>query len=216
MNISYSEEVNANFSIYSDAISDQLRIAKKVISRNILPKKISTVCGVDVAYSNNTAYCSAVIVDKNTLKKVKHVNKILKVKHRYISGLFMLRESEPIFSTLKLLNHKFDILLVDAHGKLHPRKCGLACYVGVNLNKPVIGVAKSLLCGNEQGNDVILDGKIIGNVIKTGNKKIYVSVGHKINQKTAVKIVRELIKDGEWYPLPLKLAHIDSKKLKIE
>ncbi|GFN40631.1 MAG: endonuclease V [Marine Group I thaumarchaeote] len=203
-----------DFSIYSDVIALQQDIAKKVIARNILPPQIKYIAGVDVAYKDNTAYCSGVILNKKTLKTIKTVGKVLKVKYPYIPGMFMLRESNPILSTLKLFKSPFDVLLVDGHGKLHPRRSGLACYIGVKINKPVIGVAKSLLCGTEKQDKVVLDGKIMGNVIKINKKKIYVSVGHKVSQKTALKITRELILDGYWYPEPLRLAHINSKKMK--
>ncbi|MFQ6025338.1 MAG: endonuclease V [Nitrosopumilaceae archaeon] len=201
-------------STYSNAISLQLEIAKKVISRNLFSSKIKYISGVDVSYKNNIAYCSAVILEKDTLRPVESVDKTLKVKYPYIPGLFMLRESDPILSTLKLLKHRFDVLLVDGHGRLHPRRCGLACFIGVKGNKPVIGVAKNLLCGVEKRDRVIIDNKILGNVIKKGKKKTYVSVGHKISLKTAAKLVRELIKDDHWYPEPLRIAHINSKKMK--
>jgi deoxyribonuclease V len=69
----------------------------------------------------------------------------------------MLRESKPIISVLNLLEHDFDVLLVASNGRFHPRRCGLACYVGIRLNKSVMGVAKSLLCGKEEDDNTILD-----------------------------------------------------------
>lgn len=199
---------------FFNAISLQSEIAKKVISRNLFPSKIKYVSGIDVAYKNNIAFCSAVTLEKDTLKPIELVDKTLKVKYPYIPGFFMFRESGPIISTLKLLKHRFDILLIDGHGRLHPRRCGLACFVGVNINKPVIGVAKRLLCGTEKKDRVIIDNKILGSVIKKGKKKTYVSVGHKISLKTASKLVKELIRDDHWYPEPLRVAHINSKRIK--
>jgi len=192
----------------------QNKLAKKVITRNFLSKKINKVCGIDVSYSDNTAFCSAVILDKNNFDIIKITNFSMKSSSPYIPGLFMLREAKPILRTLGRIKEDFDVLLVDGHGQLHPRQCGLACYVGLMINKPVVGVAKGLLCGMIKNSRVKINGKILGYEIKRQKKKIYVSVGHKISLKTAVKVVTELIREDHWYPEPLRLADIYSKKFR--
>ncbi len=124
----------------------------------------------------------------------------------------MLRESKPILKTLDKLKNKFDLLLVDGHGQLHPRKCGLACYVGLAIDKPVIGIGKSLLCGKIwPDNKVEFEGKILGQTLIHNNKKIFVSIGHKISLKTAVILTKELILPNQWNPEPLRLADKQSK-----
>ena len=197
-----------------NAIKLQNKLAKKVISRNFLPRKIKKVCGVDVSYSDNTAFCSAVVLDKNNFDVIKITNFSMKSSSSYIPSLFMLKESKPILKTLERLDEDFDVLLVDGHGQLHPRQCGLACYVGLMINKPVIGIAKSLLCGSVKDSRVEINGKILGYEIKRQKKKIYVSVGHKISLKTAVKIVTKLIREDHWYPEPLRLADLCSKRIR--
>ena len=137
----------------------------------------------------------------------RSINLILKVEHRVF---FMLRESEPIINILKSLKNGIDILLIDGHGILHPRRCGLACYVGVIIDRPTIGVAKSLLCGIVRENNFIdVDG------VTSGRKKkpLYVSVGHKINLIDAIEIVKQLVKPKERIPWPLRLPNIRSKVL---
>ncbi len=198
----------------SETILLQNKLALKVITKNILPKKIKRVCGVDVSYRNDFAYCSAVILDKNNLNVIESKNSKLKSTAKYIPGLFMLKESKPILHTIKKLEKSFDILLVDGNGQLHPRQCGLACYIGLKLDKPIIGVAKSLLCGKIRSDSKVeYKGKVLGYEIKQNKKKIYVSVGHKINLNTSVKIVKELIVNGNWYPEPLRIADINSKQI---
>ena len=194
----------------------QKEIAKKVIEYDCINSKINNICGVDVAYKNNIAFCSALIVNKKTLEIVESINYKNIVNYPYIPSLLMLRESESIISILKLIKSSYDILLIDAHGILHPRRCGMACYVGVMIDKPTIGVAKNLLCGHILKDSYIeYNGKILGYRIKKTNKKeIYVSVGHKISLATAINIVMDLIKDNERLPEPLKLADINSKKYK--
>ncbi|HKZ62147.1 MAG TPA: endonuclease V [Nitrososphaera sp.] len=190
--------------IYDDAIRLQKEIAKKVVTQDDFGE-INRICGVDVAYSGDAAYCSVVVMDTNS-QLVESIDAETVATHSYVPGLFMLREAEPIFHTLGMLKHDYELLLVDGHGLLHPRKCGLACYVGVTLDKPAIGVAKSRLCGTVRPDGFVeLGGEILGYAI---SKKMYVSVGHKISLKTAIAIVKEL------GAKPLRLADINSKAQK--
>lgn len=191
---------------YADAIRLQKNIAKKVVAARDDFGKISSICGVDIAYggsNRNTAYCSAVIMARNTQKLIECVDVQTIVKYPYVPGLLMLRESEPIFYTLKSLKNTYDLLLIDGHGLLHPRKCGLACYIGVTIDKPTIGVAKSRLCGTVRPDGFVeLDGEILGYAI---SKKLYISVGHRITLKTSIALVREFGIE------PLRLADINSR-----
>ena len=191
----------------------QLKLSKKVITKNILPKNIKRVCGVDASYKDDKAYCAAVIFDED-LKEIEKACVVLNVSTAYIPGLFMLKEATPILKALKKIKKKFDVLMVDGHGQLHPRKCGLACYVGLTVDAPTIGVAKRLLCGKvKKDSKVELAGKALGYQISHKNKKIYVSTGHKISLKTAVRLVKAFTKRDSWYPEPLKMADFYSKKV---
>lgn len=204
----------ASDSVYYKVKRLQEEISKKVIPKDEFTKPIKNVCGVDVSYRNDIGYCSAVVVKKDSLEVLELVNVKCKMNYPYIPGFFLLREYEPIMKAIGLLKKRFDLLLVDGHGQLHPRRCGLACNVGVALSKPTIGVAKSLLCGTVRADHFIeLDGQILGIMIqKNAKKPLYVSVGHKVSLKTAEKIVMELIKKNEFMPQPLLLAHINSKR----
>lgn len=200
-------------SLYADTIRLQKEIAKKVITYDIFDTEIKHVCGIDVSYKKNIAYCSAAVIEKNTLELVECINVKNTVKQPYIPGLFMLRESKPIMNTLKFLKNHFELLLIDGHGQLHPRRCGLACYIGVTMNMPTIGIAKSLLFGDVREDQFIEDdGVILGFIIKGEVKKsIYVSVGHKLSLESSIRIVKQLVKSEEWIPEPLRIADISSK-----
>jgi deoxyribonuclease V len=204
---------SSSSSLYLSTARLQKEIAKKVIAKDSFDMEIKCVCGVDVSYKKNIAYCSAAVIKKNALGLIESVNTKDIAKHPYIPGLLMLRESQPIMNTLKLLKGHFELLLIDGHGQLHPRRSGLACYIGVMINKPTIGVAKSLLCGSLREDQFVeLDGDILGfRIKKEGAKQIYVSVGHKISLDSAIKIVKQLVKNGEWMPEPLRIADINSK-----
>ena len=128
----------------------------------------------------------------------------------------MLREARPILYTIKKIKTKFDALLIDGHGQLHPRRCGLASYIGIKLHKPTIGVAKSLLCGTQSGYRIKIDGKTLGRSITANQKSIYISIGNMISLDSAVSITKDLIEPGGWYPKPLYLADKFSKNKRRE
>jgi deoxyribonuclease V len=193
----------------------QKEMAKKVISEHTQNDELIYICGADVAYRNNIAYCSAVLMNKNTMEIKESVNVTSKVNHPYVPGFFVLRESEVIINILKPLRNRFDLLLIDGHGVLHPRRCGLASYVGIMMDKPTIGVAKKILCGTVNADQFIdVDGVISGfKMIKERKKPIYISVGHKISLINAIRIIKQLIRPKERIPEPLRLADINSKAL---
>ena len=208
---------NNNNSLYANVIKLQEQLAKKVVLEDEFDKEIEFVCGVDVSYKKGIAHCSAVIVKRNSLEIVEIVKSKSNIEYPYIPGLFILRESKPILHTLKLLKNTFQLLLIDGHGILHPRRCGLASYIGIITGNPTIGVAKSLLCGTLQANNFVKYNKdILGYAIKkegkTKKKMIYVSLGHKISLRTSIHMVRSLTKKDELIPEPLRIADISSKE----
>jgi len=190
----------------------QERITKKIITDDSINREIESICGIDVCYRNNIAHCSAVIMN-NSFKIIESANTKSSVKYPYVPSLFMLRESGPILNTLKTLHNSFDVLLVDGHGILHPRKCGLASYIGFLIGKATIGVAKSLLVGSIIHEDFIAySGEVLGyRIAKDSKKEIFISVGHYISLATAVDLVKRVTKTNEWIPEPLRLADINSK-----
>jgi deoxyribonuclease V len=96
---------------------------------------------------------------------------------------------------------------------LHPRRCGLASYVGYTIDKPTIGIAKNLICGYLLEDHFIeYHHSVLGYRIKKERKKpIYISVGHKISLRKSIQIVQDLTKDGETIPEPLRIADVNSK-----
>lgn len=198
---------------YAWAFDLQKQISTKIITCDMF-NKFENICGIDVSYKSNMAYCSAVIIN-STFDLIASVNIKCKVEYPYIRGLLFLRESGPLLNALRLLGTKsdFDILLIDGHGILHPRRCGLASYVGYTIDKPTIGVAKNILCGSIRKDHFIeYDGTVLGYVIKKeGKKSVYISIGHKIGLKKSIQIVQKLTKDRERIPEPLRIADINSK-----
>lgn len=197
-----------------DAVRLQERLAKEVIRRDVTDeRKIRHVCGVDVSYSGDEAFSCAVILERRSLSVVGSSCKRSRAESPYIPGLFFLREAEPILEALEGLKHDYELLLVDGHGLLHPRRFGLACYIGLKVGKPTVGVGKSLLCGKvverKGSRMVLLDGEKLGAVLGQKNP-IYVSIGHRISLRTAVKLVKEVSRYR--VPEPLRMAHINARK----
>ena len=193
---------------------------QKVLSRMVETTDITPghlfkqICGIDVSYHMNRAFCSAVNMNRNSFEIVETKKFEYPVEFPYIPGFFMLREAGPIFTTLKKLESYYDVLIINGHGILHPRRMGLASFIGLLLDKPTIGVAKRLLCGTEGvDNYVFFDQNICGKKINRGGHScVYVSVGHKISLETSIKIVTELFREKGRLPEPLLTADLLTKK----
>lgn len=191
-----------------DAIELQKAMSTLVKQEDTL-NDFKLFCGVDVAYASSKAIAYATVVDEHG-SLIDFASSISKVSFEYIPGLLFLREAKPMVEAIKNLKSSFDVLLVDGNGRLHPRKFGIACFLGILLDKPTIGVAKKLLCGSIQeayGRKFItINGDVVGEVVSIGRRCFYVSVGHNISLDTATRIVKILTKDSRG-PYPLAIAH---------
>lgn len=198
---------------YTEAVKLQKELAPTVVTRDAF-ESIETVCAVDVSYKGCVANAAAVIMDARTMEVLEHATATTRVKIPYVPGLMMLREAGPVMSVLRRLKRNYDVLLVDGNGQLHPRRFGLACYLGVTLGKPAVGVAKSLLCGTVRKDSVILGGRTVARIVRRAEgRRIFVSIGNGISLKTAAKLARSFIMDGQWLPEPLRLADMYSKQV---
>ncbi|MEM0344504.1 MAG: endonuclease V [Thermofilaceae archaeon] len=192
-------------------------IASRVLESDALPSEVRYVAGVDVTYSGPRAIAAAAVVDARTLGFVTSSVVELEVHVPYIPTLLAFREAGPMIAALRKLDLEPDVLIVDGNGRLHPLGAGIACQVGLAVDKPTIGVAKKLLCGEVgewSGREapVLLAGKVVGVALRTSSKPIYVSVGHKISLPTAVALVSRLTRKGARLPEPLRLAHETATK----
>jgi deoxyribonuclease V len=201
----------------------QVGIAQKVICEDRLPSEIEFVAGVDVAYFGDWAAGAAAVLDYKDLKVVETQTAIQKVKFPYVPTLFAFRELPAAVACIRKLRMQPDVILVHGHGRAHPYRCGLACHLGVALNKPAIGVANAKLVGelklvNEEG-VLFHENEEIGMAAATveGVKPVFVSVGHRVSLKTAVTIVRHCILNNR-IPEPIREAHraaLEQRKAKI-
>lgn len=157
----------------------------------------------------------------------------------YVPGYLAFREGPAVVRTLSNLDNPLDIVLVDGSGRIHPRQAGLATHVGVALDQPTVGVAKSLLCGElqreigrlEKGERVPIlvdnevegpDGDVLGYAVQTKQyspdasttvNPLYVSPGHRVSAETAVETVLNAC-DGCKLPEPIRRADLLADELK--
>jgi deoxyribonuclease V len=141
----------------------------------------------------------------------------------YIPGLLSFREAPILLKAFSKLDREPNLILIDGQGIAHPRSMGIAAHMGILLDLPSIGCAKSRLFGTEaepgphQGSFLPLteEGRTVGMIVRTRTrvKPVYVSPGHKMDLETSVKIVLSLCR-GYRIPEPLRQAHIFVNRLR--
>jgi deoxyribonuclease V len=197
------------------AVALQEKLAPLVKERSELPRKLTTLVGCDATYVLGTTLAAAVLVDYSDLRVIRVKGAKERTRFPYIPGLLAFREAPAVLRAVRSLRADSYVCLVDAHGLAHPRRFGLACFVGVALDRPTIGVAKSLLYGSVKGNKVLDEaGYPIAELMALphSGKTIYVSVGHKISLRDAVDIVKRCLTPCG--PAPIALAHEEVTKRK--
>ena len=197
----------------SQLLQEQLIISKNVKKENFIDFK--TIMGFDVAYFDSKAICFGILMDNN-LNIIERKYVIEKVDFSYKPGFFAFREGPLILNTFNLFNKFGDVIMVEGHGLSHPRDVGLACYVGVKLDRATIGIAKNLLVGDVDNGKVYYDSNLVGEELysREHSNPIYVSIGNKITLDKAVKIVKKCTKWPHKLPEPLYLAHKCANKIK--
>jgi len=175
----------------------QARLSGRVVERPLNLKQIKTVGAVDVSYREKKALSAFVLCSFPDCEVLETRTLRTEVPFPYVPTFFFLRETGPILRVIKGAN--FDFLLVEGHGKAHPRRYGLASHIGLLIEKPTVGVAKRPLRG-------------VPPELYKKVGKAYVSVGHLVDLESAVELVRTLNKGG--YPEPLRLADRLSRVIK--
>ena len=183
----------------------QERLANKIILKDSF-KDFKYVGGCSFIFYKNKIIAAIVVVNKK-MEIVERRSSICKEKFKYTPGFFAFSVLRSVKYAWKKLKIKPDVLIFNAHGILHPRKCGLASHFGIELGIPTIGVAKKLLCGKAKGNFIYLKGEKCG--FKIG--RLFVSQGHKISLRTSIKIVKKFLKDS--LPEPIKLSKLYAREI---
>jgi len=206
-------KLDKRFSV-EKAHATQLSLSKHVIRKDMLPKTIHYVAGVDTAYCADVSIGAAMVLDYKSLSVVESKKARVKTRFPYIPTLLSFREIPPTLGAIKKLKTQPDVFLVDGQGIAHPYRLGFASHLGLILNKPTIGVAKSLLCGkvgnfNQEGWAPIIDkDEVIGAAVARRHEEpIYVSIGHMVSLKRAIRIVKHCTRLYR-IPEPIRAAHV--------
>lgn len=209
-----------------EAAEIQRRMAARVERRN-RTGRVRRIAGADISYSRNDPrlFAAVVVLDPRSLQVLEIASAVREATFPYVPGFLSFREAPAVLEAFSSLSVRPDLLLVDGHGLAHPRRFGLACHLGVELDLPAVGVAKSVLVGRaeepgrERGSTSALTdrGRIVGRAVRTrdGVAPVFVSVGHRLSLRTAVEWV---LASGRGFrlPEPTRQAHLAVNRLRAE
>ena len=203
---------------YQEAVNIQERLRESLTLKGGNTALPRTVAGADVSYSKQTdqVYAGVVVFDFRSMEPLDKASAIHKASFPYIPGLLSFREAPVLLKAFRLLKTDPDVLLFDGQGIAHPRGLGLASHMGLLLDRPSVGCAKTLLVGEhgavgiEAGSYSYLfyKGRRVGAAVRTRRqvRPVFVSPGHRINLSSSIKIVLRSCR-GYRLPEPLRHAH---------
>lgn len=198
----------------------QKDLAGRIIKKGLI-EKVEYIAGMDISVGRDRQQATAAIV----VLKYPELEKVAISIERgdlslpYIPGLLSFREAPLLLEAALKLSIEPDLIMVDGQGIAHPRRIGLASHIGLLVDRPTIGCAKTLLCGNyhqpggEPGSysKIIDSGEVIGAALRTRErvKPVFVSIGHMIGLSEAVEWTLNTCR-GYRLPEPVRLAHIEA------
>jgi deoxyribonuclease V len=203
---------------YHEAVAIQNELRGRVV-RVGAPRRVRLIAGADVSYAKRaeTMYAAVVVLEWPSLDVVEEVTARRPAEFPYIPGLLSFREMPVLIAAFGKLRSELDVIIYDGHGVAHPRGFGIASHLGVLLDVATIGCAKKRLVGEydapgaEKGarSPLRLRGKTIGTVLRTRTnvKPVFVSVGHRIGLRSAVRLVLSAATRYR-LPEPTRLAHV--------
>jgi deoxyribonuclease V len=213
-----------------EAKAAQQEMASLVITEDTFPTPLTCIGGMDVSSmpfdSEKKIFGAVTVLDYNSLELIEHVEEVDVQTFPYIPGLLGFREIPILVKTYHKLSKKPDVIMVDGHGVSHPRGLGVATHLGVFLDVPTIGVAKSILVGSLAENlseevgsmtPLIWKGKEIGMALRTKKrcKPLFISAGYKISLQSAVSIVLRSLR-GYRLPEPTRKAHLMANHYRVQ
>ena len=207
----------------ADGIRLQRWLATRVVDRGSYRRRLKLVAGADCSPSpDGVLHAVVVLCEAPHWHVVEEVAASAVPRMPYVPGLLSFREAPLLLEALRKLRTTPDVLLVDGHGRLHPRRLGIAAHLGLHVDVPVIGVGKSLLVGVHAppGPNVgdwvgVTDrGERVGVALTTKArcKPVYVSVGNGIGLLPAARIV---LATATKYRLPEPIRQADQRSRRL-
>lgn len=199
----------------AEAVELQQRLRSQVVSTPLPLDSLHTVAGVDVGFPGDRTRAAVVVLSFPELEVLEQNIVEIPTTFPYIPGLLSFRETPAILQALAGLKTRPDLLLCDGQGIAHPRRFGIACHLGVLLDRPSLGCAKSILTGKpahleESAHStapLLVRDEVVGMAVRTRArvKPVYISIGHRIDLDSAVRVVLACAK-GYRLPEPTRLA----------
>ncbi len=192
---------------------EQLKLAAKVLLKDD-SSRIKTIGGIDCTSRGNELIACVVVCEFPSLKLLEKKTYALHDPLPYLAGFLAYREMPAMIEAYNQLTQEPDLLLVSGEGIAHPRKIGIASHLGLNLNKPTIGVADTLAVGKVENGKIIFNNEIVGFEIKTRehSNPIYVSPGHLVSLGTTLSLIPRTLHFPHKLPEPLHVARKAAKK----
>jgi deoxyribonuclease V len=210
---------------YKTAVAIQADLRGKLVLSDDEPGDIRIVAGADISCNkgDDRVYAAVVLLDAVTLDIIEEASHSGRISFPYIPGLLTFREGPSLLHAFDKLRRRPDLVLFDGQGIAHPRGFGLAAHMGLILDLPSVGCAKTRLIGvfeepgarRVQCSPLIHDGKQIGAVLRTKDrvKPVFVSQGHRVSLERAVDVVLQCTRSYR-IPEPVRRAHILVNKLR--
>lgn len=210
----------------TEAVALQKELAPQV-KIEPLAQQPKLIAGADLSFDkgSDVVWAGIVVLSFPDMKIVEERGLQTEAPFPYVPGLLSFREAPAVLKVWEQLEHKPDVLVLDGQGLAHPRRFGLACHLGLWLDLPTYGSAKTLFVGKfdedalgaERGAtaDLVHRGEVVGEAVRTKKNvtPVYVSVGHKLTIDDAVKLT--LACDGGYrVPEPTRRAHLFVNRLR--
>ncbi len=188
------------------------------------PRRVRVVAGADLAYHSDgsRAWAAVVLVSVPDGRVLETATAVGRPTFPYVPGFLSFREGPLILEAFRRLSRRPDLVVFDGQGIAHPRGIGLASHLGVLLGLPSVGCAKSRLVGEHaepgarRGDwaPLRIDGRVVGAVLRTreGVKPVYVSQGHRVGLRQAIRSVLAVTRFR--VPEPIRLAEQTVNALK--
>ena len=197
----------------------QAELRERLILEDRMSADIRIVAGADVscAKGDDRVYAAVVLMDAESLDVVEEAVYCGRTSFPYIPGLLSFREGPALLRAFGRLRNRPDAVLFDGQGIAHPRGFGLAAHLGLILDVPAVGCAKTRLIGSHgepgprrgQSSPLVHDGRVIGAVLRTRDRvrPVFVSQGHRVSLERSVEIVLRCARRYR-IPEPIRRAHI--------
>ncbi len=190
-------------------------------------RRVRTVAGADVSFNrfSDRIYAGFVVLDLKTLEPIEKVGAVMNVSFPYQPGLLSFREIPPLLKAARKLKSEPDAFVFDGQGIAHPRRIGIATHMGLILDRPTMGCAKSLLVGTYEDLDtdpgstspLVHKGELVGYAVRTKKnvQPVFISPGHRMDFESSNELALRC-SGGYRIPEPTRLAHNYVNELRRE